>query len=54
MKVKLEGVEYTVNPLDIERGKTYKNFKGYFRKVIDVYETSGGTKRRLGRAHSIC
>ena len=44
--VKLEGVEYFKKPLDIVKGKMYKNFKGYFRTVLDVFETSDGTKVR--------
>ena len=43
---KLEGVEYIIKPLDIVKGGVYKNFKGYSRTVLDVLETSDGTKVR--------
>lgn len=43
-KATLQGQEYAVNPLEIEKGKTYKNFKGYYRLVLAVMETSDGIK----------
>ena len=46
MKVKLDGVEYSAKPMEITKGKVYKNFKGYFREVLDVFEASDGTKVR--------
>lgn len=29
-------------PIEVVKGKTYKNFKGYFRTVIDIFETAQG------------
>ena len=33
-------------PLEIIEGKTYKNFKGYWRTVLTILETSEGVKVR--------
>lgn len=30
-------------PIEIVKGKTYKNFKGYWRTVLDICETAQGT-----------
>ena len=45
-KVTLQGQEYAVSPLEIKKGKTYKNFKGHYRLVLEVLETSDGLKIR--------
>ena len=33
-----------VEPIEVTIGKTYKNFKGYWRTVLAVLETSDGVK----------
>lgn len=33
-------------PIEIIKGKTYKNFKGYWREVLAILETSEGVKVR--------
>lgn len=39
----MKKVANKTTPLKIVKGKTYKNFKGYFRTVLDIYETAQGT-----------
>lgn len=34
------------NPIEVVKGKTYKNFKGYWRTVKDIFETAQGIKVR--------
>ena len=45
-KYKLDGTLYIKyrKPLEIVVGKTYKNFRGHWRTVIDVVETTDGVK----------
>lgn len=31
-----------VKPIEVIKGKTYKNFKGHYRTVKDIFETAQG------------
>lgn len=33
-----------ITPIKVVKGKTYKNFKGYWRTVKNVFETAQGIK----------
>ncbi len=35
--VNLLGGEYKVNPINLDVGETYKNFKGHYRTILSMY-----------------